>query len=222
MVDKLSIYNAVKEVPEKAKKPIKGGRLNGYTDINPMWRIKTLTEQFGVCGYGWYYEILEQRLEQGAKDEIAAFVTINLYVKIGDEWSKPIQGIGGNKFIALEKNGLYTSDECFKMALTDALSVACKALGIGADVYWNEEKTKYDEQNQTKKPNSQSSTNKGLTEAQIKRFYAIAKKSGYEGEEIKARVEKNYKKKLSDFSKKEYDEVINIIEMHPKKESVDK
>lgn len=30
------------------------------------------------------------------------------------------------------------------MALTDALSVACKALGIAADVYWDKDKTKYD------------------------------------------------------------------------------
>ena len=29
---------------------------------------------------------------------------------------------------------MYTSDECYKMALTDALSVACKALGVAADV----------------------------------------------------------------------------------------
>ncbi len=55
----------------------------------------------------------------------------------GDEWSKPIQGTGGASYIAAEKNGLYTSDECYKMALTDAISVACKALGVGADIYWS-------------------------------------------------------------------------------------
>ena len=33
------------------------------------------------------------------------------------------------------------------MATTDALSVACKNLGIGADIYWNETKTKYDQHN---------------------------------------------------------------------------
>jgi len=39
---------------------------------------------------------------------------------------------------------MYLSDECFKMALTDAISVAAKALGIGADVYFEKDKTKYD------------------------------------------------------------------------------
>ena len=29
------------------------------------------------------------------------------------------------------------------MALTDAISVACKALGFGADIYWEAGRTKY-------------------------------------------------------------------------------
>ena len=37
--------------------------------------------------------------------------------------------------IAKEKAGLYTSDEAYKMAVTDALSVALKALGVAADIY---------------------------------------------------------------------------------------
>ena len=142
-MDNLEYYNKLKVVPEEAKKTIQGGRLKGMTDINPMWRIKMLTETFGLCGIGWKYEVVSQRLEAGA-NEIAAFVTINLFVKVG-EWSEPIPGLGGSSFVANEKNGLYVSDECFKMALTDALSVACKALGMGAEVYFAKDRTKYDD-----------------------------------------------------------------------------
>jgi len=88
----LKLYDAVRSVPENAKKRITGGRLSGMTDINPMWRIKTLTEQFGICGIGWKYVITDKRLEQGANGEIAAFVDIDLYIKIDDEWSEPIPG----------------------------------------------------------------------------------------------------------------------------------
>ena len=35
------------------------------------------------------------------------------------------------------------------MALTDAISVACKALGFGANVYWDKDRTKYDLQSET-------------------------------------------------------------------------
>lgn len=142
-VENLKIYDLVKAVPDEAKKPITGGRLKGFTDINPMWRIKKLTETFGACGVGWYPEILNKEVIEGANGEKCAFVDINLYVKIDNEWSKPIPGTGGSSFIAKEKNGLYTSDECFKMAYTDALSVACKALGVAADVYYAKEQTKY-------------------------------------------------------------------------------
>lgn len=143
-MDNLDLYNKVREVPMEAQKAFNNGRFSG-TDINPMWRIKKLTEEFGVCGFGWYYEITDKWLEKGQEDIVAAFVNINLYVKIGDEWSKPIQGTGGNTFVSKNKNGYQTSDECYKMALTDAISVAAKALGIGADIYFGNDRTKYDE-----------------------------------------------------------------------------
>lgn len=140
----MRIYNQVRAVPEEAKREIAAGRLKGKTDINPMWRIKALTEQFGICGIGWKYVITGKRLEAGADGEMSAFVDIDLFIKIGGEWSEAIPGTGGSAFVAKERNGLYTSDECFKMALTDAISVACKALGFGADVYWQADATKYD------------------------------------------------------------------------------
>lgn len=143
-MDNLTIYNEVRSVPDSAKRRIEAGRLKGKTDINPMWRIKALTEKFGPCGFGWKYVITDKRLEQGANGEVAAFLDIDLFVKADGVWSDAIPGTGGSAFVTKEKNGLYTSDECFKMALTDAISVACKALGFGADVYWDADKSKYD------------------------------------------------------------------------------
>lgn len=143
-MDNLTIYNEVRSVPDSAKRRIEAGRLKGKTDINPMWRIKALTEKFGPCGFGWEYVITDKRLEQGANGEVAAFLDIDLFVKADGVWSDAIPGTGGSAFVAKEKNGPYTSDECFKMALTDAISVACKALGFGADVYWDADKSKYD------------------------------------------------------------------------------
>jgi len=143
-MDNLKIYNETRKVPKEAQKEIKGGRMSGKTDINPMWRLKMLTEQFGPCGIGWKYVIAKQWLEKGGKDEIAAFVNIELFIKVDNEWSDAIPGTGGSSFVASEKNGLFTSDECFKMAMTDAISVSCKALGFGADIYWDKDSSKYD------------------------------------------------------------------------------
>lgn len=136
----LEIYNKIKSVPKEAKKTITGGRLSGMTDIKPMWRIEKLTEVFGMCGIGWKAPITNKEIIEGANGEKVAIVDIELFVKVGDKWSEGITGTGGSSFIAKEKQGLYTSDECFKMAYTDALSVACKSLGMGADVYWGDSK----------------------------------------------------------------------------------
>ena len=142
----MDIYNAVSAVPDSAQKRITGGRLNGMTDINPMWRIRELTELFGPCGIGWKYKIVREWLETASTGEVGAFVDIELQYRITPDadWSEPIPGTGGSKFVAAEKgNNLRASAECYKMALTDAISVACKALGFGADVYWEAGRTKY-------------------------------------------------------------------------------
>ena len=59
----MAIYNKFRSVPAEAQKTIGAGKLKGFTDINPMWRIKMLTEAFGPCGLGWYVEILDQWCE---------------------------------------------------------------------------------------------------------------------------------------------------------------
>lgn len=145
-MENMKIYEAARGVPQEALKTIQAGRLKGMSDINPMFRIKRLTELFGPCGVGWWYEITGKEI---TFDEITnqkcAFVDINLYYtdpETGHD-SHAIPGTGGASFVATERNGPYMSDECYKMALTDAISVAAKALGIAADVYYKNDRSKY-------------------------------------------------------------------------------
>lgn len=140
MEENMKIFNSVKKVPQEAKKLITGGRLKGMIDIKPMWRIEKLTEMFGPCGIGWKTKILNKEIIDVSNGEKIVTIDIQLFIKQNGEWSEPIEGIGGNKLIAKESNGLYNSDEAFKMAYTDALSVACKSLGMGAEVYWGDSK----------------------------------------------------------------------------------
>jgi hypothetical protein len=162
-MNNMDIYDQVRQCPQDALKPIQAGRLKGKSDINPMWRIKMLTQLFGPVGIGWYYTIDKQWME-ACGDEIAAFVNISLYIRVNNEWSKPIQGTGGSMFAAKEKNGVYVSDEGYKMALTDAISVACKALGFAADVYRNTDSTKYNRQ--AAQPTQQPRAPKAQAQAQ--------------------------------------------------------
>lgn len=114
-MDNLDIYRQVANVPPEAQKPITGGNLKGMTDINPMWRIKTLTEIFGPCGLGWYTQIIERWTERDV-NESTAWVKIALYVKFPDTdtWSMPIEGVGGSKQCGKGK-GDGINDEAFKV-----------------------------------------------------------------------------------------------------------
>lgn len=128
-------YAQSRSTPKNAQKTIGGGRLKGFTDINPQYRIEKLTEMFGPCGIGWTYKIAERWTEK-CGDEIAVFVSIDLFVVENGQQSLPIPGTGGSMLYVKEKGDLRLNDEAYKMATTDAISVACKQLGIGADVYW--------------------------------------------------------------------------------------
>lgn len=142
-MDNLHIYEKFRSVPSEAKKTIGAGKLKGFTDINPMWRLKMLTEMFGPCGFGWCIESEEHWTETVA-NETAVFCKVALKVKHPEtnEWSAPIIGIGGSK-LAGKGVGDGVNDEAYKMAFTDAISIACKNLGMAADVYFEKDRTKY-------------------------------------------------------------------------------
>lgn len=142
--ENLAYWNKHRAVPNNATKPFNNGKFQG-TDINTMWRLKCLTEDYGQCGFGWYYTIKDKQVVECKNGDMFAFVEIELFLKGKDgNWSMPISGSGGNKIARVTKDGaLSTSDEAFKMATTDAIGVACRNLGIGADIYWENDKTKY-------------------------------------------------------------------------------
>ena len=139
----MDIYNAFRSVPQEAQKTIGAGKLKGFTDINPMWRLKMLTEHFGPCGFGWYIED-EDHWKDVLGNEIGIFCKVTLKVKHPEtgEWSAPIIGIGGSK-LAGKGKGDGIDDEAYKMAFTDAISIACKSLGMAADIYYANDRTKY-------------------------------------------------------------------------------
>lgn len=218
-MENLKIYNAVRKVPQEAQKPIGGGRLKGMTDINPMWRLKMLTEQFGPVGFGWYYKITDKRLEKSENtQEVGAFIEIELYVKVDGEWSMPIVGTGGSSFVVKESKGLYMSDECFKMALTDAMSVACKSLGMGADIYWQKDRTKYDKTNEntqqqtnTPKPTPNTQPPVKPTTEQLNALYELAQSKGSNKETVNAACIAKFKlKSIEDMTLAQVEAVTHI------------
>ena len=161
LTQNMRFYSRVMNTPKDAQKSFNNGRFSG-TDVNPMYRIKKLTELFGPAGIGWWTQ--NEKFEPMVFEktgEIAIFCTLEL-VYVDPETgvqSKPVTGVGGNMFVVQRKSGLQLSDEAYKMAYTDALSIACKALGFLHDIYYQNDKTKYtmdDISNQAEVPQDNS------------------------------------------------------------------
>lgn len=140
--DNLNIYNALSETPKEARKTIGAGKLKGMTDINPMWRIKRMTEVFGPQGDGWKTEVVDMRAIDAGGESMAHTVLALYYKKSDGSWSEPIYGVGGAK-LAGKGVGDGINDEAFKMSFTDALGICMKGLGMSSDIYFEKDRTKY-------------------------------------------------------------------------------
>ena len=137
MNDMKEKFRLMARPPKEALNTIQFGKLKGKSDINPQWRIEALTEVFGLCGVGWYYEIMAIDYQDvQATGERMVYVTVGIHVKQEDgTWSAPVIGIGGDFTIIKDKNGIHGNDEAFQMALTDAIGKAAKCVGIANDIY---------------------------------------------------------------------------------------
>lgn len=116
--------------PAHTKGFTRGGGFKG-TAIKPMFSYRRMTEEFGPCGIGWGVgEPSFQVVPAG--DEILVFCTVSVW------HGKPEQavfGVGGDKVVVKQSNGLRSDDEAFKKAFTDAVTNGLKLIGVGADVH---------------------------------------------------------------------------------------
>ena len=206
------IWDALKQPPPSALRAIMGGRLKGKTDISPQWRYEAMTEKFGPIGVGWKYTIDRLWSEPGPDDQMFAFAQVTLYFKNGDEWSEAIPGIGGSMLVEKETSGPHANDEAYKMAVTDALSVAMKMLGVAADVYagkWDGAKYKTEA---APAPVTKAEPER-ITEPQKKKIYAASKEKDISGTAIGAYIAGVFgRSHTKDLLKAEATQLIEAIE----------
>jgi len=126
----LEKWHQLARVPVERLKTIQFGALKGKSDINPQWRYKAMTEVYGECGKGWNHRLSDVQIVDGANGEVLIFVEVKVWA--GD---KEFTGVGGDKIVTKDKNGLRSNDEAMKMAYTDALGTALKYVGVASEIY---------------------------------------------------------------------------------------
>jgi hypothetical protein len=112
----------------------RGGGFSG-TAIKPIWSFRRMTEMFGPCGIGWGVSEPTFQVVPGHEGEVLVYCTAAIWYAQGEEQSRTVYGVGGDKVVAKNKYGLNGNDEAFKAAYTDALTNALKLIGVGADVH---------------------------------------------------------------------------------------
>ena len=112
------------------------------------------------------------------------------------------------------------------MALTDAISVACKSLGFGADIYFGKDRTKYNTGNadDTDTPTDNTTgdntvTAKVLSVKQINRLHAIRRSVNMDEDTLKKILTKYYNKdKSEELTRSEYDYICEHLQQMQKQQ----
>lgn len=132
MTDNLAIWNELgKTDPDATKGFNRSGGFKG-TAVKPMWVLKRLTEKFGPAGVGWGVNKPDFQVVPAEGGEILVYCTVSTWH--GDK-ENLLWGVGGDKVVGKNKNGLSTDDEAFKKAFTDAVGNAFKSIGVAADIH---------------------------------------------------------------------------------------
>lgn len=120
--------------PRHTKSFQRAGGFKG-TAIKPMWSFRSMTEYFGPAGIGWGPEMPLFETREAA-DEQMVFCTVGVwYLDPETQVRGLVYGVGGDKYLLKQKDGLRSSDEAFKAAYTDAIGNAVKLIGVAADVH---------------------------------------------------------------------------------------
>lgn len=149
MSDNSRIWDAVKKTDPSATKTAKQsdtGRVQ--TSIDGYYMLMRATETFGPLGIGWGYEILEERLDDGApafikqkEDDQPIMVTtkvhtikLRLWYKLDGEVGEIVQ-YGHTPALYRSKWGVSDDGEVPKKSLMDAIKKSLSMLGFCADVF---------------------------------------------------------------------------------------
>lgn len=131
-MSKTALWDALgKTDPAHTKKFSRAGGFKG-TATRPIWVYRRLTEQFGPVGEGWGHSEPSFEVVPGANGEVLVYCTVRCWHTTAD---KGFYGVGGDKVVAKRGDGLFSDDEAFKKAFTDAVMNAFKSVGVAADVH---------------------------------------------------------------------------------------
>lgn len=134
MSDNLKLWKAVEKTPPEHTKEITGKSYKG-TSPKPHYLIHKATETFGPCGIGWGFQIVEERIEEGAGGERMHLARVKVWYEWNDKRGE-VEHIGGTQFSGTRASGkAFTDEDAPKKSVTDALVKALSLIGFAGDIF---------------------------------------------------------------------------------------
>lgn len=134
-------------VTKTDKEYTKEANVNGQniTSINGVYMAMKATEVFGPIGDGWGYQIIDDRLDNGAPiyskegvligHEVMHTIQLDLWYKNTSGEKCSVFQFGHTPYIRSTKYGLSTDFDAPKKSLTDAMKKCLSLLGFSSDVW---------------------------------------------------------------------------------------
>lgn len=130
----MALWDRVCVTDPKAVKPITGKQYSGNSP-KPYWIVQRLTEEFGPCGKGWGFSILNERMERLSETDVLHVAVLRFwYMSEGARCE--LEQIGQTKAVYKTGKGtLLVDEDAPKKSVTDALVKCASYLGFAGDIF---------------------------------------------------------------------------------------
>ena len=141
-MDNKALWKRAFTTDPKAVKPITGKQYSGNSP-KPYWIVERLTDEFGPCGIGWGFTILNERFERFSDTDTLHIAVVRMWY-VMDGKRGEFEQIGQTKSSYTTSKGSFMLDEdAPKKSVTDALVKCASYLGFAGDIFsgmWDDSK----------------------------------------------------------------------------------
>ncbi len=138
----MDLWHRVCKTDPAHVKPITGKDYSGNSP-KPYWIVQRLTEEFGPCGIGWGFTVLNERFERFSDTDTLHVALVEFWYVLGDKRGE-LQQVGQTKSSYVTSKGVFKVDEdAPKKSVTDALVKCASYLGFAGDIFsgrWDDSK----------------------------------------------------------------------------------
>jgi hypothetical protein len=137
-----ALWQRVCMTDPRAVKPITGKQYSGNSP-KPYWIVERLTDEFGPCGIGWGFQIINERFERFSDTDTLHIAAVRFWYVLDGQRGE-LEQIGQTKASYTTSKGSFMLDEdAPKKSVTDALVKCASYLGFAGDIFsgrWDDSK----------------------------------------------------------------------------------